>query len=179
MDELLSNLQKAAAAVDGLPKELRPTAFAFLLQTLAPQASSRRGGRPGTARGKRPPKPKAAPKRRASKTGPRIIPNLKLSKQKLGEFFSRKRPANHQQKYAVFASFLEQAAVPRVGVDEVYTCYKLIGERTPNVMDQVFRNARNAYEWFDEIDEDGRYGLTHIGREFVDHDLPASKEASA
>jgi len=167
-DQLLSDIAKVAKALDGVPKDLRPVAFQFLLQRIPLQHAPTKDARKAT------PSTRARPKSPAGKAArrrgrPRVLSSLKIPKSELTKFYDEKKPQTHQERYAVMACFLQDGAISNnVDVDEIYTCYSLLNKRGPKSMDQVFRDADR---WF-ERDEESRWALNHVGREYVRFDLP-------
>jgi hypothetical protein len=183
MDDLAGRMKKAAEAVKDLPPDLRPVAFRFALEELSgvlSRAAPAKG--PRGRRTKQPSRPDQAGRRKRGRTqsAPRVV-DLKVDTGKLKRFAENRRPRTHQEKYAAVASFLADSRVAeRVGPDEIYTCYKILGWRAPKNMGHVFIDARNTKGWFGPVGEDGKYELTHVGREFVAHDLgkTAAEEGS-
>jgi len=178
MADLKTLFKDAEAAVKGLADDLRPVAFRFFLEqnigslpTVTKQALSKAQPRTATA------KKNSGQKRKAGKGArpPQVI-NLKLSLAKLRKFTDPKKPKSNQEQYAVLASFLKDEEIAdRVGQDEMYTCYRMLQWRAPKVMEQVFHDARNKKGWFTPRGEDEKFALTHIGQQFVEHDLPSAK----
>ena len=117
--------------------------------------------------------------RRRAASDPQVV-DLKVDAADLRQFVELKAPRSHQEKFAVLAHFLESKGIRRVGVDEICTAYLLLPkqmppkaiEKPPKAMEQVFRDCPN---WFDAPDDEGRRGLTHVGRTHVEFDLPRAK----
>ncbi len=172
MDELAEQLRKASEAVKGLPSELRAVAFQFVLQSLPHGSQRKPKPKAGRTEKRAAAKGTAKTKRVASSSPPSVV-KLPVSKPELEKYVAKKQPGDHLERYAVMAACLREKAIERVGVDEIYTCYRHLNLKAPKVMRQVFHNARNTKGWFDEADSDGKFGLTHVGVQFVEHDLPA------
>ena len=176
MSDLEALFREGAAAVKNLPPDLRPVAFRFILEqgvSRAQRPARRRAGRPSSASQevKREPARKAAA---ASEPAPKVVDSLKVDVLELRGFVQGRPLRGHKQKYAVLAAFLkEQKIADRVGQDEMYTCYRALGWRAPHRMLKVFHDARRGKAWFSSRGDDGKFELTHIGEQAVEHDLVA------
>ncbi|KKQ75500.1 MAG: hypothetical protein US96_C0010G0016 [Candidatus Woesebacteria bacterium GW2011_GWB1_38_5b] len=110
---------------------------------------------------------------------PKILQDF-ISKDKLSsfeQFVKSKIPQNHQETFAVIAYWLKyNLQKDEVGIDEMWTSYKMLGKRPPQVLVQVLRDARSKKIWFDSGSQTGYYKLTSRGESFVEHDLPANQE---
>ena len=112
-------------------------------------------------------------------TEPKMLANL-VSKDQIGQlkdFYSDKKPSSHMDICAVFSYWLKTVlGLKQIGVDEIWTLYKIVGERPPRVLIQTLRDAKFRKSHFD-LGENGKYYLTALGETFVEYDLPApSKE---
>lgn len=136
------------------------------------------------------PEPEAASKRKTQKSNkpstknggggktasvqPKMLPNLVPKDQivKLREYYEGRKPVSHLEKFAVMSYWLkDELSITEVSIDEMWTLYKLLQERQPKVLMQVFRDAKKK-AWFDSAKVRGKYYLTSYGETFVEHDLP-------
>jgi hypothetical protein len=91
------------------------------------------------------------------------------------EFYSAKSPQSAAEFNAVAVYFLVHAAgISHPTFDQVYTCYKDAGRRTPEHFKQSVIDTKNKQGWID-LTDDGSIVITHRGTEFVEHDLPKEK----
>lgn len=126
-----------------------------------------------TAEGKQDGK-KAKGQRKSRTSGrqtPRVIGNLSMAG--LKAFMEEKSPKSHQEKYAAVAVWLkEKHTIDEVGIDHVNTCYMEMAWPRPEVMKQVFINAKNKRGFFEPCQDANLFRLTTIGEDFVLHKLP-------
>ena len=95
------------------------------------------------------------------------------------EFYSAKAPTSAAEFNAVAVYFLVHAAgINRPTFDQVYTCYKDVGRRTPEFFKQSVIDTKNKQAWID-LTDDGHVEITHRGTEFVEHDLPKTNPAKS
>ena len=125
---------------------------------------------------KKPDSPKKSSKKVSAQ--PKMLGNLVSKEQisKLREFYNEKRPSSHIETYAVLSYWIKDSlGTTQVHIDEIWTLYKVIGERPPQVLIQTFRDAKSKKGFF-EMDSNGKYFLTTIGETFVEHDLPKKED---
>ena len=114
--------------------------------------------------------------KRPSVTQPKMLANLLSSKEEvdsLRRYFEEKKPATHIETFAVLTLWLRNNKdMPDASVDEMWSLYKVLGQRQPKNLIQTFRDGKSKKSYF-ESNENGRYFITSYGETFVDHDLPA------
>ena len=124
----------------------------------------------------------SAPRKSAQKKSPpqkeaySIVLDLDLSgqrtKQSLKGFVTEKSPKTGMQKNVVFIHYLRTVlGITHIGVNHIYTCYKVLGEKLPaalrqNLLDTSFRKG-----WLDTHSLDDIKLTTH-GENLVEHELP-------
>lgn len=93
----------------------------------------------------------------------------------LKEFVSAKKPASHLERFLVLTYWMKtNLSMKELSIDEMWTAYKMLTEKPPRVLIQVFRDAKSKKGWFTTGSGAGRYQLTSIGETYVEHDLPKS-----
>lgn len=117
--------------------------------------------------------------KKASPTYPTIIPEL-LSKDEIEEickFYNEKNPSSHVEIYAVFMYWLHQhKQIDSVHIDEIWTLYKIVRERPPKNLAQVFRDGKSKQGYFVLDSSTSKYRLTNSGEVFVEFDLPKKEK---
>jgi hypothetical protein len=61
--------------------------------------------------------------------------------------------------------------VPAIGVDEVYTCYKHLGEKPPTILNQSLKDTASRKGSIDTSSLDA-ITVTMTGENLVEHDMP-------
>jgi len=116
--------------------------------------------------------------RKSAINQPKMLPDL-IAKNRIGElkaFYETKSPDSHVETYAVLAYWLkENVNITEVGIDEIWTLYRVLVQKAPQVLIQTFRDAKSKKSYF-ESSKDGKYYITSIGETFVEHDLPRTKK---
>lgn|SRR3989344_984356 len=116
--------------------------------------------------------------RKSSTDQPKMLPDL-VAKDKISElrnFYDTKNPESHIETYVVLTYWLkENTNLTDVGVDEMWTLHRVLGQKPPKVLIQTFRDAKSKKSYF-ESSKDGKYYITSIGETFVEHDLPRTKK---
>lgn len=101
-----------------------------------------------------------------------LIPNPEMINE-LKSFFVSKKPSGHLEQYAVIAYFLkEKMNIDQISIDEMYTCYRILGIKPPKVAIQVFRDAKSKKMWFANGEKTGQYRISVNGITAVEHDIP-------
>lgn len=117
----------------------------------------------------------SAPKR-SSVAQPKMLANLLSSKEEvdsLRSYFEEKKPTTHIETFAVLTLWLKNNKdMSSASVDEMWSLYKVLGQRQPKNLIQTFRDGKSKKSFFESSDN-GRYFITSYGETFVDHDLPA------
>ena len=91
------------------------------------------------------------------------------------EFYSTKAPTSAGEFNAVAVYYLVNAAgIAQPTFNQLYTCYKDAGRRTPEFFKQSVIDTKNKQGWID-LTDDNVLVITHRGTEFVEHDLPKAK----
>lgn len=97
----------------------------------------------------------------------------------LKEFVNAKKPAGHLERFLVLAFWIKtNLSMEELSIDEMWTAYKILAEKPPRVLIQVFRDAKSKKGWFTIGSSAGRYQLTSIGETYVEHDLPNTNSKS-
>ena len=184
-DELKSEFPWMLEIVEKAPepvqeKVLEMLVSSFLGQSVSPspakptQAVNSDQGQPSAVKGR---------KKKSSAESYRIDKALSLRGASphgsFREFYSAKAPTSAAEFNAVAVYFLVHAAgINRPTFDQVYTCYKDVGRRTPEFFKQSVIDTKNKQGWID-LTDDGHVEITHRGTEFVEHDLPKTKPAKS
>jgi len=79
-------------------------------------------------------------------------------------------PKSHQKKVTLFVYIMKQIGVKNISVNHVFTCYRLLTEKTPLNLQQAIIDAKNKNMW---VVNDSWLDLKthHKGDEMVEHDL--------
>jgi hypothetical protein len=64
----------------------------------------------------------------------------------------------------------------KVGLDQVYTCYKEVSVKPPDHFKQSFRDTKSNQGYI-EYDDQWFLSIPHRGKSFVEHDLPKKIKA--
>ena len=109
-----------------------------------------------------------------------IVKDLDLSgkknKQSLRDFFKLKSPSTNMEKNVVFIYYLQKtAAVEGITANHVYSCYKDVGIKIPQALEQSLIDTAHHKGWIDTSSMDNLKVATP-GENFVEHDLPKKKE---
>jgi len=110
---------------------------------------------------------------------PKMIPNLISGEERttLRAFFDEKKPTTHMDKFCVLAYWLKlNKQVESVSIDDMWTLYKVIGERPSDNLMQIFRDGKSKKGYFDNGTEQGQYALSSIGETRVEYDLPVKEK---
>lgn len=107
---------------------------------------------------------------------PKLLSGLITDSAKIKElkdFVSSKKPNGHLERFLVLTYWLKtNLSVEEVSIDEMWTTYKMLSEKAPRILIQVFRDAKSKKGWFTAGSGVGKYQITSIGETFVEHDLP-------
>lgn len=108
---------------------------------------------------------------------PRMLPTLISESSKMEDlksFFTSKSPVNQMEKFAVLAYWLKNNDGPiEISIHEMWTMYKILGIKPPQVLIQVFRDAKSKKAYFEaSTTKTGYYYLAPLGETTVEHDLP-------
>lgn len=124
-----------------------------------------------------------APEKRPSKSRkennskqPQLIKNLDLSgggiNKSLRDFVAEKKPTTNIERTTVFVYYLQNTLqLTEITIDHIFSCYKDIGVRLPQNMQQnLFDTASSKYGYIEV--NNGNYTMSILGTNFVEHDLP-------
>lgn len=93
----------------------------------------------------------------------------------LRSFFEQKKPKSDPEKYSCIVYYmLNIAEIQAVNVDHVFTAFKQLGLKVPNIRGGL-QNTRARHGWVD-FKASGPITLTRIGANFVEHELPRHSE---
>jgi hypothetical protein len=116
----------------------------------------------------------AEPKRKSASL-PKIVGELNLRSanvESFPDFVSRKLPSSNSQKELVSIFYLREILkLETVGIDHVFTCFKDRQWRLPANPSNSLQFTASKYRWINTA-EMTNIGLTTIGLNFVDHDMP-------
>ncbi len=95
-------------------------------------------------------------------------------KPSLKDFIASKKPRSDPEKYISIIYYMTNfAGVDSVTPEHIYTAYKQLGEKVPNIY-QGLNNARGRHSWL-TFKGLGPISLTRIGENVVEHDLPRER----
>src|SRR5581483_282816 len=181
-DDLKSELPKILEIVEKAPesvqdKVLETLVASFLGQSVVPLTPATPARGTGTEQGQ----PASAKSRKKKSIGESYQIDKTLSLRGAGQhgsfrdFHTQKAPASAAEFNAVGVYFLVHAAgIAKPTFNQLYTCYKDVGRRTPEFFKQSVIDTKNKQGWID-LTEDNHLVITHRGTEFVEHDLPKAK----
>ncbi|MDG6999673.1 MAG: hypothetical protein JRN15_11220 [Nitrososphaerota archaeon] len=176
-EEYKEKVRIAQEAVKGVDKDLRVSAFQTILTKLLESASVSKQ-KPG--KGNAHPKRKSKGKTSTPTSFAPIPLNLKGGKsmQSLRDFYSKKSPASHQEKLAVFAYYINKYLddVKDVLPGHVISCYNEVGGKKPLKIIQLFRDTKHLKGWLDNGEAPNSIRINIAGENLVEHDLPRPKK---
>jgi len=109
---------------------------------------------------------------------PKLLANLivdPLKIKELKDFVNTKKPAGHLERFLVLSYWMKtNLHLDEVSIDEMWTAYKMLVEKPPRILIQVFRDGKSKKGWFTNGSKSGKYKVTPIGETFVEHDLSIS-----
>lgn len=105
--------------------------------------------------------------------------NLKPSgKRSFKDFAAAKTPGSNYEKCLVAVYYLKnELGLAKVGVNHVYTCFKVEGWRVPSDLVNTLQWAASQEGWFDTKDREDIKLTTH-GENHLEHDMPRKLAAS-
>lgn len=113
----------------------------------------------------------------SSKESLEVVPeffNGTESKSFLSEIKKYSLPASHQKKATLFIYVMQNIGMQNITINHVFTCYRLLTEKTPGNLRQTITDAKNKNVWI--VNEDWGDLKTHYkGDEMVEHSLIASE----
>jgi hypothetical protein len=79
---------------------------------------------------------------------PKLDKNLDTST--LGEFYGQFAPKNNAEKILIFLKFItEKLMIENPNTDQVYTCFKITGEKIPKAFAQAFYDTSSKHGFID------------------------------
>lgn len=105
-----------------------------------------------------------------------LIKDLDLSGTRSGKslkaFMEEKNPTTNVQKTTAFVYYLQTfLELEEITIDHIFTCYKSMNYRIPNNLQQNLTDTSSSrYGYINR--KDGKYSMTIIGSNFIEHDLP-------
>jgi hypothetical protein len=124
----------------------------------------------GASKARTPKNGGGAPKPKA----PTIVKDLDLKprgKASFAEFAQTKNPTSHYERCLITVYYLTNIAeVSPVGVDHVYTCFKVMGWRVPADLRNAMQVAASTKGWLDTSNMSDIRVTVH-GDNYVEHDL--------
>ncbi len=115
-------------------------------------------------------------KKRSATNNFQLLKDLDLSgnssNMSLKNFMEEKNPVTNVQKTAAFVYYLQTIlAIDGITIDHIFTCYKSMNYRIPNNLQQNLTDTSSSkYGYINR--KDGKYSMTIIGTNFIEHDLP-------
>jgi len=86
-------------------------------------------------------------------------------------------PASHQKKVTLFIYLMQKVGVENITVNHVFTCYRLLTDKTPEKLKQAITDAKNKRAWIiNDSWEDLK--VHHKGEEMVEHELILREDAA-
>ncbi len=178
-EELKTELQEIAKLLGNYPESLQKQVFDLLMDRYLGKSGD--GDRPSNERkqkhsGSRKSKTKKTPARKESF---KIVKDLNLRGNKetpsFRTFVDQKKPRSNLQFNTVSIYYLKQMLqLEKVTPDHVYTCYREVTRRPSGKFQQSFWDTSRRYGYID-TSKMNDLGITLLGTNFVEHDLPASK----
>ncbi|MEA3213323.1 MAG: hypothetical protein QOE70_6380 [Chthoniobacter sp.] len=110
----------------------------------------------------------AKPKKNRAYPTPEVLElDLTTGPLSLEDYAKSKSPSEDNKKYLVVAAWLkEQRATPQIGINHIWTCFRLLGWGVQKDMGQPFRSMKKI-GWFKAGAERGTFEITHIGLDVV------------
>lgn len=91
--------------------------------------------------------------------------------QSLKDFVNEKKPGSNVQKTAVFVYYLQNILkVEEISIDHIFTCYKTLGYRMPNNLQQNLADTCSSRYGYTSR-KDGKYSMTVVGNNYVEFDM--------
>lgn len=90
----------------------------------------------------------------------------------LKDFMEEKKPVSNVQKTTAFVYYLQNLLeLDEITIDHIFTCYKSMNYRIPNNLQQNLSDTSSSkYGYINR--KDGKYSMTIIGSNLIEHDLP-------
>lgn len=196
LDELLGKMPAIAKAVADFPEAVQQSAFDALMAAATGRTSPSAAPTPAQSRSKtRSRRANTAGKKKASTTEkvgaksrrvaasqPKVVKELDLrpkGKTSFRDFVAAKNPMNNHDKHAVVIYYLSnEAGLPNVTSDHVFTAWREMNWRLPPDFNQSLRLTASKKRYLDTSNsEDLRLLSTGVNR--VEHDLPIQLKSSS
>lgn len=182
MGDIDINLQGEGEIVYKVFKELREEGLGALhkIQTHSTLQKTDMSNKTGVE--STPLEEKTAPNKKLNKTRKKIIKQPQLLKgldlsgnnagKSLKEFVSDKKPNTNIERTTVFVYYLQNILQStEITIDHIFSCYKNIGVRLPQNMQQNLNDTASSKYGFIEVNN-GKYTVSILGTNLVEHDLP-------
>lgn len=115
-------------------------------------------------------------KKRTLQASGQLLKDLDLSgrngtNKSLKEFIDEKKPSSNVQKTATFVYYLQNILnINEITIDHIFTCYKLMGFRIPNNLQQNLTDTCSSkYGYISR--KDGKYTMTVMGNNYIEFDI--------
>lgn len=182
MGDIDVNLQGEGELVYKIFKELREEGLGALHKVQAPptskqantsnlevEAEKREDAQPLEKKGSK-------SKKKNNSKQPQLIKDLDLSGKSVGkslkEFVEEKKPSTNIERTPVFIYYLQNTLqITDITIDHVFSCYKDIGVRLPQNLQQNLNDIASSKYGYIEVNG-GKYKLSILGTNLVEHDLP-------
>ena len=100
---------------------------------------------------------------------PKMDKNLDASK--LGDFFAQFEPKNNAEKILIYLKFItEELEVDPPNTDQVFTCFKMTGEKIPKAFAQAFYDTSSKHGYID-FNSATDISITIAGENHFNHGL--------
>ncbi len=98
---------------------------------------------------------------------------IQEKKDKLVEFYNKKRPRGHLKTVTVFGYYLKHFEdKEEFNEDDLMQCYNRLGLTPPKVLSQSIRDVRSRHKYFDKGSKRGFYKISPLGERFVEEQMP-------
>ncbi len=127
------------------------------------------------------PKKKATQKKPSTATTFKMVTELFQSEdaKKIKQFYEQYDLKTHPRKVTTFVYFMEKKLnIKNISADHLYTCYKIIGQKSPKVLQQAVRDAKSQKGWLIH-DDWNDLKITHTGEEAVEYDFEKKSAQAA
>lgn len=118
----------------------------------------------------------AKSKKKVPQSSGQLLKDLDLSEhngaeKSLKDFIAEKNPGSNVQKTATFVYYLENMLkLQEITIDHIFTCYKLMGYRMPNNLQQNLADTCSSrYGYIGR--KDGKFTMTVVGNNYIEFDM--------
>jgi hypothetical protein len=96
----------------------------------------------------------------------------------LSEIKKYELPKSHQKKATLFIYVMQKIGTQNITINHIFTCYRLLTEKTPGNLRQAIIDAKNKSVWIVNENWDD-LKTHHKGDEMVEHELVKKNEVAA